>query len=83
MIWRDFKDSKGLIDILMDFQGFEGFCVVLRNFKGFEGISRDYKEVQGSLGVPSKKKNSIFTDIVQIGGGEVNPNSKFFCKIIF
>ena len=23
-----------------------------------------------------KKKNSIFTDIVQIGGGEVNPMSK-------
>ena len=31
-----------------------------------------------NLGVTSIKKNSIFTDIVQTGGGEVNPNSKFF-----
>ena len=30
-----------------------------------------------------QKKNSIFTDIAQIGGGEVNPISKFFYEIIF
>ena len=28
------------------------------------------------LGVPSKQTNSIFKDIVQIGGREVNPISK-------
>ena len=28
------------------------------------------------LGVTSKKQNSIFKDIAQIGGGEVNPMSK-------
>ena len=30
-----------------------------------------------------KKKNSLFVDIVQIGGGEVNPMSKKNYKIIF
>ena len=35
------------------------------------------------LGVPSKKKNSIFVDIVQIGGREVNPMSKNLNEIIF
>ena len=35
------------------------------------------------LGVPSKKKNSIFTDIVQIGGREVNPISKNLKEMIF
>ena len=35
------------------------------------------------LGVPSKKRNSIFTDIVQIGGREVNPISKKLKERIF
>ena len=35
-----------------------------------------------SLGVTSKK-NSIFADIVQIGGGEVSPMSKNFKEMIF
>ena len=36
-----------------------------------------------ALGVPPKKKNSIFVDIVQIGGREVNPMSKNLNEIIF
>ena len=35
------------------------------------------------LGVTSKKKNSLFVDIVQIGGGEVYPMSTKNYKIIF
>ena len=35
------------------------------------------------LGVPSKKKPSIFTDIVQIEGREVNPISKKLKELIF
>ena len=35
------------------------------------------------LGVPSKKKNSIFVDIAHIGGGEVNPMSTKNYNIIF
>ena len=35
------------------------------------------------LGVPSKKTNSIFANIVQIGGREVNPISKIWKELIF
>ena len=37
------------------------------------------KYLRGNL----QKKNSIFTDIAQIGGGEVNPISKILYEIIF
>ena len=40
-------------------------------------------ELLCALGVTSKNKNSIFTDIVQTGGGEVNPNSNFFLQNYF
>ena len=36
-------------------------------------------DVRGNV----QKKNSIFTDIVQTGGGEVNPISKIFYEINF
>ena len=35
------------------------------------------------MGLCQNNKNSIFTDIVQTGGGEVNPISKIFYEIIF
>ena len=49
-----------------------------------EGLScLIYVDGQFYLGVTSKKKNSIFVDIVQTRGGEVNPISKIEYIIIF
>ena len=50
--------------------------VTRRTDKLYSGIVRTKSSNNTNLGVTSKKKNSIFKDIVQIGGREVNPMSK-------